>query len=138
MFRRLLLCLLALVASCAIAQTTPVSAALTISWTPPTTAGSGTQPVTGVNALTGYDIYVSTTPLTATPATPTATLTTSGGTSSKTTFNALVGQTLYVYVTAVDSSGQSLLSAPATYVVPAQGFAPDSPTQVSITVVITT
>lgn len=134
---RLLLVLLALTASSAFAQTVPVSAALTISWTPPTTGGGGTQPLTGVNVLTGYDVYVSTTPLTATPATPTTTISTTGATT-KTTFSALVGQTLYVYVTAVDSSGQSLLSTPATYVVPAQGFAPDSPTQVSVTVVITT
>ena len=106
---------------------------ISVSWVAPatTTSASGAQPLTGVNALTTYNIYAATSPITIPPATPTITAapgqTTAGGTVS-----ALPGQTVYVYVTACDSAGCSALSPVGTKVVPTIAAVPDSPTGVTI------
>jgi hypothetical protein len=137
MIRRVLLALALLTASCAIAQTVPVSATLDISWTAPTTADGGTEPLTGPNVLTSYNVYASTVALTTAPTSPTVTAT-AGTTTATGSISALVGQTIYVYVTACNSSGCSGLSSAATYTIPVQGFGADPPTNVSITVKIAT
>lgn len=133
--------LLALISSLAVAQASPVTATATVAWNAPVT-DSGGNPLSSnpQNALTGYNIYVSTSLLTAVPATPTTTVTASSAslpTTASTAVTATVGQTLYVYVTAVNSTGQSKLSAPATYQVIAPNAPPGIPTSVTITVTIT-
>lgn len=132
--------LLTLISSLSFAQS-PVTATAAIAWMAPTADSNG-NPLTSnpQNVLTGYDIYVSTSPLTAPLATPTTTVTaSSSGTATTTTASvtAAVGQTLYVYVTAVNAAGQSKLSAPATYTVIAPSAPPGVPTSVVITVTIT-
>lgn len=131
------LALLLVVSLQASAQTTtPISTGLTINWTAPTTADGGSQPLTGQNVLTSYNVYASTAPLTAIPSTPTATATASSTTANG-AITASVGQTVYVYVTACNSSGCSKLSTAGTYVIPVTGFAPDVPTNVTITLNVT-
>jgi hypothetical protein len=120
-------------AAAASAQVSPESVFLSIAWSPPTTGGAGTVPLTGVNAINGFNIYTSTVALTAVPAAPSATATATQTTAGANVM-ASVGQTIYVYVTACDSTGCSGLSAPATYVWTGQPAAPDSPTAVKIVV----
>lgn len=133
--------LLALISSLSVAQASSVTATAAIAWTAPTTDSNG-NPLSSnpQNALTGYNIYVSASPLTAIPATPTATVTASSTplpTTASASVTATVGQTLYVYVTAVNTAGASKLSVPATYTVIAPNAPPGIPTSVTITVTIT-
>jgi hypothetical protein len=113
-----------------------VKASADISWTPPTTGDGGLYPLTGANALTSYNVYVASVPLTATPATPLATVTVPATTVTG-TVPATVGETLYVYVTACNANGCSPLSAAGTIVVPAPKVSPDVPTSVTITLTVT-
>lgn len=132
--------LLALISSLSLAQS-PVTATAAIAWMAPANDSNGNPLSSNLqNTLTGYNVYVSTSPLTAAPATPTTTVTaSSSGTATTATASATaaVGQTLYVYVTAVNAAGQSKLSAPATYTVIAPSAVPGVPTSVVITVTIT-
>ena len=133
--------LLALISSLSLAQASSVTATAAIAWMAPTMDSNG-NPLTSnpQNTLTGYNVYVSTSPLTVVPATPTTTVTaSSSGTATTATASvtATVGQTLYVYITAVNAAGQSKLSIPATYTVIAPNAPPGVPTSVVITVTIT-
>jgi Flp pilus assembly pilin Flp len=132
--------LAALIASVAVAQASTVSDAMTISWTaPPTDAQNGNALAGSTNAITGYNIYVSTTTLTAVPTAPTATVGVSNGTVAATvsaTLTETVGTNLFVYVTACNSSGCGALSVPGTYLVEPPAAVPGVPTNVTITVVI--
>jgi hypothetical protein len=136
---RLIVCLLALIPFLAEAQAlTPSSIALTIAWTAPTTGGGGTEPLTGINALTQYNVYASTTALTTMPSMPTATSPANALTATG-SISASPGQTVYVYVTACDQTGCSpfATAGTATYVIPVIPAIPDPPAKVTITVNIT-
>jgi hypothetical protein len=108
---------------------------ISVAWTAPTTttSASGAQPLTGVNALTTYKVYASTSPIATAPASPTFTAT-PGQTTAGGNVAALPGQTVYVYVTACDSAGCSALSPVGTKTVPGVAAIPDPPTGVQIMV----
>lgn len=110
---------------------------ISVAWTAPTTttSASGAQPLTGVNALTTYKVYASTSPIATAPTSPTFTAAV-GQTSAGGNVPALPGQTLYVYVTACDSAGCSALSPVGTKVVPGVAAIPDPPTGVTIAALV--
>lgn len=116
----------------AVGQSTAVNVSANVSWTAPPVNAAGT------NAPTSYNVYASTSPLTATPATPLATVT-APTTSYSTTasVNAVLGSTLYVYVTACNSAGCSALSAPGTKVITLPATLPGVPTNITITLNVT-
>lgn len=138
---RILLGLLAaLIASVSTAQAAApsVSASLNVAWTASTTGSNGTIPLTGANAVTSYEVFASSTPLTAVPTgTPLATVA-AGATTATGTLTVASGSTLYVYVVACDTTGCSGLSAAATKTVPYPNTVPDIPTNVTVTLTITT
>lgn len=130
--------LLALISSLSAAHASPVTATAAVAWIAPVNDSNG-NPLSSnpQNALTGYNIYVSSTQLTDTPAPDLKVAAVpQSATSATTSVSATVGQTLYVYVTAVNAAGQSKLSAPATYVVVAPNATPGIPTNVTIMVTI--
>lgn len=127
---------LALVASVVEAQSGPVSASANISWTPPVNDSNGNPLAGSANAVTSYNVYASTSPLTAVPATTLATVTAPATTVSG-SVPATVGATLYVYVTSCNVNGCSGLSVAGTKVVTAPAAPPGVPTNVTITLTIT-
>lgn len=136
MFARALLAVtLVGVATFAVAQVSLTASAAT-NWAAPVNDANGIPLAGGPNVVTGYNIYLSTTPLTATPATPTASVAATATTVSG-TISAHVGDTVYAYVTACNTTGCSSLSAPGTKVVIQPGAAPGVPTTVTVAITIT-
>lgn len=133
--RRLIVGLLAaLLASVVCAQTVTVSA--NGSWVAPTTDANGFPLAGSPNVITSYNVYASTTPLTAVPTgTPLATVT-APTTTVTGSYTATVGQTLYMYVTACNVAGCSGLSPPGTKLVTIPGAPPGVPTSVTITITV--
>jgi hypothetical protein len=127
--------LAALLASATIAQSS-VTASANVSWVAPTLDVNGNLLAGSTNVVTSYNVYASTTPLTAVPATPLATVTAPTTTVSGSAA-ATVGSTLYVYVTACNATGCSALSVAGTRLITAPGAAPGVPTNVVVTVTIT-
>lgn len=130
--------LLTLISSLCVAQaaTATATAQAAVSWTAPTTGSAGTVPLVGTDALTSYNVYLSTAPLTAVPATPTVTV---GGAATGATGSITVvsGQTVYAYVTACNAQGCSSLSAAGTAVAQLPAVSPDPPTNVTIQITVT-
>jgi hypothetical protein len=87
--------------------------------------------------LTGFNLYVSPVALTTIPETPSVSAPATA-TSAQGTTTVLAGSSLYFYVTALDSSGSSPLSQAVVYQVPVEGFAPDAPAEVTISVTVKT
>lgn len=109
------------------------AATATINWTAPTTAVDS-SPLTGVQAITGYQVWLSTSSIpSTTTAAPTATIT---GTATTTiqTITAAPGATIYARVKACNSAGCSDFSAEGSKVLPANP--PGVPTSVTITVTL--
>jgi hypothetical protein len=109
------------------------AATATINWSAPTTASDGTS-LTGAQAITSYQVWVSTATIPANTAMPpTATIT---GTATTTTqsITANPGATIYARVKACNSAGCSDFSVEATKVLPVT--TPNPPTNVTITLVI--
>jgi hypothetical protein len=107
------------------------AASITVNWTAPTTAADG-SPLTGPQALTSYQVWVSTSSIpTTTTAAPTATLTGAVTTTTQ-TINASPGATLYVRLKACNSAGCSDFSAEASKALPVTP--PGVPTSITITV----
>lgn len=129
--------LLALISSlCAAQATVTVTANAAVTWTAPTTGSAGTVPLIGTDALTSYNVYLSTTPLTAVPATPTVTV--SGAAASAIgSITVTSGQTVYAYVAACNAQGCSGLSAAGTAVAQLPAVSPDPPTNVTIQITVT-
>lgn len=131
-----------LVSAAAPAQTVTVPATLNVSWTLPTQACvnaptcSQNVPLTGAYALTGIELYVSTSSI-ADDSTMAASAV-FGASSTTATYNATVnnGQTLYVRVKAVNAFGKSPFSSEVSKLitVPAR---PGVPTSVTVTLTIT-
>lgn len=137
---RFLMGLLAsLIASVSVAQAAAptVSASLAVTWTAPTTGSNGTIPLTGANAITSYEVFASTAPLTAVPSSAPLATVAPGATTASGTLTVASGSTLYVYVVACDSTGCSGLSPAATKTVPYPNTVPDVPTTVTVTITIT-
>lgn len=133
--RRLIVGVLAaLVASLAVAQSVSVSAA--VSWVAPVNDANGIPLAGSPNAVTSYNVYASTVPLTAVPAGTPIAVVTAPSTTVTGSATANVGDTLYLYVTACNAVGCSGLSNPGTKLVTAPAAAPGTPTSVTITVTI--
>lgn len=120
----------------AFAQTTvPASAA--VSWVAPVNDLNGVPLAGSPNAVTSYNVYLSATPLTATPTgTPTAVVT-APSTTVMSSMQIANGATLYAYVTACNANGCSVLSTPGSKVVSIPAVVPGVPTTVTVTVTIT-
>ena len=109
------------------------AATATINWTAPATAVDGT-PLTGTQALTSYQVWLSTATIPANTASqPTATLTGTATTTTQ-TVSAAPGATIYARVKACNSAGCSDFSAEATKLLPVS--TPGLPTSVTITLSI--
>lgn len=107
-----------------------------VQWTNPTTTTAG-GPLTGVDALTKFQIWFSTTPVAAVPTNaPTVELPASSPLQTSYTFTASSGDTVYVRMTACNVTACSVTSAQATGVVPFPPSAPGAPQSVTITITI--
>lgn len=107
---------------------------VTINWTAPTVATDGTA-LTGAQAITSYQVWVSTTSIPDNVATtPTVTITGTATTTTQ-TIGAAPGDTIYARVKACNAGGCSVLTAQASKVLPLS--APSPPTGVTITLNIT-
>lgn len=123
-----------LASSLAAAQSVSVSAS--VSWTPPVNDLNGLPLAGSPNVVTSYNVYSSTTPLTAVPSSAPLAVVTAPATTVSGSASASVGSTLYVYVTACNASGCSGLSSPGTKLITSPAAAPGTPTSVAITVTI--
>ena len=101
----------------------------TFNWTAPTVALDGT-PLTGAQAVTSYQIWVSTSSIPDNVATA-ATALVSTGTSTTQAITAAPGDTIYARVKACNSSGCGTISNQVTKVLPVS--LPGPPTNVTIT-----
>lgn len=132
------LCLI--VTGSALAQTVPGS--LSLNWVLPTTGCLvGTtppvcnQPLTGSAALQAVHVWISTSPISDTPAgAPTLTLA-AGATTATHTMQVTNGQTLYARVSARNAAGDSALSNQVSRVVSIP-VTPGVPTSLTITLTI--
>jgi len=109
------------------------AATATIAWSAPTTA-TDNSPLTGAQAITSYQVWVSTATIPAnTAAAPTATIT---GTATTTTqsITASPGATIFARVKACNSAGCSDFSNESTKTLPVT--IPNPPTNVTVTLVI--
>jgi len=107
---------------------------VTLNWTAPTQATDG-SPLTGAQAITSYQVWLSTATIPDNvTATPTATIT---GTATTTTQTVTVspGGTIFARVKACNAAGCSVLSNEVTKLVPLT--VPGPPTSVTITLNIT-
>jgi len=107
------------------------AATATINWTAPVAATDG-SPLTGAQAITSYQVWVSTATIPSnTTMTPTATIT---GTATTTTqsITANPGATIFARVKACNSAGCSDFSAEASKALPVN--VPGVPTSVTVTV----
>jgi hypothetical protein len=106
-------------------------ATITVNWSAPTAAADNT-PLTGPQAVTSYQVWVSPSPIAAnTTAAPTATVTGSATTTTQ-TVTAAPGSTIYARVRACNSGGCSPLSSESSKALPVN--VPNPPTNVTITV----
>jgi len=102
---------------------------ITVSWTAPTAAVDGSA-LTGAQAITSYQVWISTASIPDTVATaPTATVTT--GTTTTQTVTANPGDTVFARVKACNAGGCSVLTTQASKVLPLS--TPNPPTNVTIT-----
>ncbi len=121
-------------------------ASLTINWALPTAGCSvgvtpcDGKPLTGSDALTGVEVYVSGAPIPdGSSMAPTATLA-AGATSAVQTLQAAAGSTLYVRVKAVNANGKSPFSVQGSAVVPTPApkpVVPGAPTSITIQLTLT-
>lgn len=125
----------AIIGSAALAQS--VNVAASVSWVAPVNDANGFSLAGSPNAVTSYNVYASTTPLTAVPSGTPLAVVTAPSTTVSGAITANIGDTVYVYVTSCNASGCSGLSSPGTKLVQAPGASPGVPTSVTITVTIT-
>lgn len=116
-----------------IAQAQTAQRTVNISWTLPTSAADGT-PLTGTQALTKVQVFLSTASIPdTTTMVPTAELTSGSATTTVQNFSVPVGGTLYARIKTCNVQGCSPLSTEATK--PFPPAVPGVPTNVQITVV---
>lgn len=107
------------------------AATATVAWTAPTAAVDG-SPLTGAQAITSYQVWVSTVSITTTTtAPPTATITGTATTTTQ-TITANPGATIFARVKACNSAGCSDFSAESSKALPVT--VPGIPTTVTVTV----
>jgi len=121
-----------------IAESQTVTGTIRLSWTNPTrgclvgvTPPNCTQPLTGADALTAINVYISTSPITDdSTLAPTLALPATATTATH-TMQATRGQTVYVRVKAINASGASPFSNQVTKVISAP-LVPMAPTSVTV------
>jgi hypothetical protein len=121
----------------AYAQAASVNASAVVTWTLPTTDAAG-NPLTGTNALTKNQVFLSTSPI---ADSDTSIAPANEGTASATTISVSktvpAGSTLYVRVKSCNASGCSPFSAQATKVLPAiPNTVPGAPGAVNVLVTV--
>lgn len=135
--RRLIVGLaLALISAVSVAQVT-LQASANIAWVAPVNDSNGIPLAGSPNAVVGYNVFASTTPLTSVPTTSPLASVQAPATTVTGSIQAHVGDTLYVYVTACSATGCSGLSAAGTTAITIPGAAPGVPTSVTVKVTIT-
>lgn len=129
-----ILALLGAVGTLVYAQTSTPTVNATVSWTAPTTDVNG-EPLTGAEALTQYEVWISTTNLSSgVTGSPTATVTATSTTVTQ-AVTASPGQTVYTVVEACNAVGCGAPSTEASAVIPSG--VPSVPTSVTITIAVT-
>lgn len=109
------------------------AATATINWSAPTQATDGSA-LTGAQAITSYQVWVSTATIPSnTAASPTATITGAATTTTQ-SIAASPGQTIFARVKACNAAGCSDFSTEATKVLPVNP--PGLPTSVTITITV--
>ena len=129
----------ALIAGLALAFVAPAfafTATDAVSWTLPTTDVSGTPLAGTPNVLTGIKVYRSLAPLSDPVTIAPVTSLAASATSYTDTFTLSNGDTVYYYVVASNASGDSVLSAPASYTVNIPAAKPGAPVSVTLTVTL--
>lgn len=107
------------------------TSSVTITWAAPAAAVDGSA-LTGAQALTKYEAFISTAVIPDSPTgTPTATIT-AGTTTTTQSITVLAGDTIHARVRACNAAGCSVLSNDVTAVVPISK--PGPPTSVTITI----
>lgn len=106
-----------------------------LTWVNPTTTTAG-GPLTGVDVLTKFQFYISTSPLTTLPGSPTVEVPATSPLQTTYSFTANSGDTVYVRMTACNSSGCSVATPQVSAPVPFPSAAPGSPQNVTITITI--
>lgn len=107
------------------------AAAATIAWTAPTTATDG-SPLTGQQAITSYQVWVSTSSIPSTTTSPATATITGTATTTTQTITANPGATIFARVKACNSAGCSDFSVEASKILPVS--VPGVPTTVTVTV----
>lgn len=123
--------LLALIAL--LLPTLGLAATATINWSAPSTATDGTA-LSGAQALTSYQVWLSTSSIPATTTAPATATITGTATTTTQTLTASPGQTIYARVKACNAAGCSDFSAEASKVLPVT--TPNPPTNVTVTISI--
>lgn len=103
----------------------------TFAWTAPTTAIDGSA-LTGAQAITGYQVWVSTTSIPDNVSTAATALITGTATTTTQTVTANPGDTIFARVKACNSSGCGTLSNQVSKALPIN--LPNPPTSVTITI----
>lgn len=121
-----------------VAQAQTAQGFATISWTLPTLDTNG-QPLTGANALTSVQLFISPTSIASGSAmAPSVTLPSAGGTIPPNyTYTGVSGSTIFVRAKACNAAGCSVLSTQASAVLPFPSAPPAPPTSVTITLSVT-
>lgn len=109
------------------------SGTVQINWTNPTLTTAG-GPLTGVDVLTKFQFFISTTPTT--PTAPTVEINATSPLQTTYTFTANSGDTVYVRMTACNASGCSVQTPAVSAPVPFPSAAPGAPQSVTIKVTI--
>jgi hypothetical protein len=110
------------------------AATATIAWTAPAVAVDGSA-LTGAQALTSYQVWLSTATIPSNTTTAPIATVTAANTTTTQTITAAPGATLYARVKACNSAGCSDFSTEASFKVPVS--APSVPTSVTVTINLT-
>ncbi len=108
-----------------------LAATATINWSAPSTASDGSA-LTGAQALTSYQVWLSTSSISTTTTAPATVTITGTATTTTQTITASPGQTIYARVKACNAAGCSDFSAEASKALPVS--APGVPTSVTVTI----
>ena len=122
-----------LVALLALFPVFALGATATINWNAPTVATDGTA-LTGQQAITSYQVWVSTSSISSTTTTPATATITGTATTTTQTVTASPGATIFARVKACNSAGCSDMSAEASKTLPVT--VPNPPTNVTVTIVV--
>ena len=132
MIRLLVLAALLLVSGVASAQAAPT---ITVEWVNPTTDVNG-GPLTGTNSLTKFQLWISNTPLTTLPASPTTEFNAVAPLQTNYVHATTYGQTVYVRMKVCNAAGCSNPTGQVQGQVPWPPAVPGAPQNVTIRVTL--